>query len=291
MKLSIVIPTYNRQGTIVRSINSVLKQEGMPSDFELIIIDDCSTDDTVRVVQEIGNPNIMLFKLEKNSGANIARNVGFEKSQGDIIAFQDSDDVWLQGKLKRQLEILRDGYDIVGSSLMQFKKEKDFSNLKIGREGIEISPDRLFPVNIVSTQTLVFRRKVMEELMFDPIYSNLEDWDFAIRASQNFKFFYLLSPTCLRYLSKNSITRNHKDTAESYSILYKKFNNIINNFDDKSKKANFLVDFAVQCQASGLPSWNLKKEALKTSINLRVIGSFFLTKKIINFIAKRWKFN
>ena len=98
--VSVIIPTYNRADTIKRSIESVLSQSYQ--DFEIIIIDDGSTDDTYRVVKEIRDTRICYIKGDKRMGANAARNIGVQRAKGEFIAFQDSDDIWRKDKLENQ---------------------------------------------------------------------------------------------------------------------------------------------------------------------------------------------
>ena len=108
--ITVIIPTYNRAHLIKDAAYSVLNQSY--KNIELIIIDDCSTDDTAEVVKSINDPRLNYHRLEKNSGACIARNKGIELARGDYISFNDSDDKWLENKLEEQLEFLLYGYRI-----------------------------------------------------------------------------------------------------------------------------------------------------------------------------------
>ena len=104
--VSVIIPTYNRETVIGRAIESVLKQT-YPH-FELLIIDDGSTDQTKRVVERIADERIRYILLEENGGVARARNVGIAEAQYDYIAFLDSDDEWMPEKLELQMERLLD---------------------------------------------------------------------------------------------------------------------------------------------------------------------------------------
>ena len=94
--VSVIIPTYNRANLIGRSIQSVLGQTYR--DFEVIIIDDNSTDNTGEVVRSFRDPRIIYIKLSSNSGVSAARNQGIQMAKGTYIAFQDSDDEWFPHK-------------------------------------------------------------------------------------------------------------------------------------------------------------------------------------------------
>lgn len=102
--ISVIIPTYNRAHLIKKSLQSVLDQTLQP--YEIIVIDDFSTDDTEEVVKSLNSPLIKYVKNQRKKGANGARNTGILMAQGEFIAFHDSDDIWLPEKLKLQRDFL-----------------------------------------------------------------------------------------------------------------------------------------------------------------------------------------
>lgn len=105
-KVSIIMPSYNSSGTILASIRSI--QEQSTDDWELIIVDDCSTDASVEIVRALAeiDKRIKLIVLPKNSGAAVARNAGIAAASGKYISFLDSDDLWHSDKLRRQVEFM-----------------------------------------------------------------------------------------------------------------------------------------------------------------------------------------
>jgi glycosyltransferase involved in cell wall biosynthesis len=107
--VSVIIPTYNRADYILGSVNSVLAQSY--ADFELIIIDDGSTDATVDVVKTIKDSRVKYYRFDNSSSPGIARNRGIEKAQGQYLAFLDSDDTWAKDKLKKQVSFLEENPD------------------------------------------------------------------------------------------------------------------------------------------------------------------------------------
>lgn len=124
MQLSIIVPTYNASRFIEETIHSVLNQSFQ--DWELIIIDDCSTDNTVQKLNEFRkiDQRIRVKVLDENSGAAIARNTGISMASGRYIAFLDSDDLWVPRKLEKQLNFMKEnnvafsftGYEIITES-------------------------------------------------------------------------------------------------------------------------------------------------------------------------------
>lgn len=107
--ISIIMPSYNTGQYIGESIRSVLAQTY--ENWELIIVDDCSTDETVAVVSSFADPRICYFRNEENSGAAISRNRALREAKGRWIAFLDSDDLWHPEKLEKQMAFMEEnGY-------------------------------------------------------------------------------------------------------------------------------------------------------------------------------------
>lgn len=132
---SIIMPCYNAEAYISSSIKSVICQT-YPH-WCLYIIDDCSHDDSYRIIHEIvdSEPRIKYFRLPKNSGVAAARNVGIKAASGKYISFLDSDDMWAADKLERQFAVLETGYDIVCSNYKVFSTANNDEKF----------PDRVFP--------------------------------------------------------------------------------------------------------------------------------------------------
>ena len=115
--VSVIIPTYNAEKTIKRAIDSVLSQN---EDVEILICDDCSTDSTLTIALHYG---LRLFQNNKHTGGpNAGRNIGIKAAKGEYIAFLDQDDEWLPGKLKKQLEVLKDADLVSSQSIIRVEK-------------------------------------------------------------------------------------------------------------------------------------------------------------------------
>lgn len=110
--ISVVLPTWNRAASLPRAIRSVLDQTHR--NLELIVVDDGSTDQTPTLVAALGEPRLRYLRLARNCGQSAARNAGIAMCKADLVAFQDSDDVWMPEKLARQLELLRTETDLAG---------------------------------------------------------------------------------------------------------------------------------------------------------------------------------
>lgn len=234
MKISVIIPTYNRENTIKRAIESVLNQDY--TEIEVIVVDDCSTDNTYEIVKGISDGRLRYFKLEKNSGACRARNFGIDKATGEFIAFQDSDDVWKENKLSIQLQVLKEKkVDAITCNYLQIdtrtgKKKQCINHCKEGNIPYEL----LLKENIVSTQCILIKTECLNLVRFDENLKKYQDWDFALNLLRKYKVYFLNRILVDVYLQEDSITRHKEYNLEACKIIYSKHekaifeNNILN---------------------------------------------------------------
>ncbi|MGE1008028.1 glycosyltransferase family 2 protein [Bacillus cereus] len=185
--ISVVIPTYNRGSLIQNTINSVLNQTY--KNFELLIIDDASTDSTEEIVKGYDDSRIKFVKLDENSQGTKPRNVGIQESKGEYIALLDSDDEWSPTKLERQLKFLQQFNDekMVCFTDLKLKEAKktNYSNNKEFVNGDNILEYILLEKNWVQTSTYMFSSKLGKETLFNPTLKKHQDWDFCLRLSKN----------------------------------------------------------------------------------------------------------
>ena len=203
--VSVIIPTYNRASTIERAIDSVLKQTYV--EFELLIVDDGSTDNTEEIVRNIKDKRIKYIKRD-NGGAAAARNTGVQKACYDYIAFQDSDDYWYPTKLEKQMEMLIDNNaDATFCKLKRHnysKNEVVWPNIKEG-----FVESKLFlESSLVSTQTLVGKKEVFMKYPFRENLPALEDFAFSIEATQEYNFYHVDEVLVDLYLQEDSLTKD-----------------------------------------------------------------------------------
>ena len=186
--ISVIIPTYNRAYCIENAITSVLKQDY--NNLEVIVVDDCSSDHTKEVVASMEDSRIKYICNCENVGAAATRNIGIKFAQGELIAFQDSDDVWQEGKLKKQLEVMEQGnygmvYGCFERSFMDGHKEI------VPREAIQIEAKQgmiypyLLAESYIGMPTVLVRREVLEQIQgFDENMKSYEDYDLALRIAK-----------------------------------------------------------------------------------------------------------
>src|SRR5262252_1967520 len=121
-KISVIIPTYNRRHMLPRTIASVLSQD--ESDFELIVVDDCSPDDTQAYLASLTDPRVRTVVPSRNGGTAAARNVGLEAARGDIVALLDDDDEYLPRRLSAPLAVFTREPDVVATVSSSVKLDK-----------------------------------------------------------------------------------------------------------------------------------------------------------------------
>lgn len=195
-QLSIIIPVFNRAHCISRALASVREQGA--GDFELIIGDDASTDDTWEVVRR-EFPSARLARLQTNYGAAAARNVALRIATGDYMAFLDSDDEWLPGKLVAQLDYLEKHPEVAACATSHFYQLRDGRRREVI---VENPPD--WSARLQSGQpfhgasTPLVRRSVLESVgLQDESLRVLEDWDWMLRIAQKHRVHVLPEPFAL----------------------------------------------------------------------------------------------
>lgn len=206
--VSVVIPTYNREETISRSIDSVLAQT--MDDFELIVVDDASTDNTASVVDQYDDPRVQFVSHEENRGGSAARNTGINHAEGEYIAFLDSDDEWKPTKLQHQIDCLNARSDAWVAAYCGYQVEtegwtwriKNVLNRVVGSEansshgregGDELIPDVLMmQLPTGGASTLMVKSDTITEIDgFDETFERHQDWEFLIRLLHAGKLAYV----------------------------------------------------------------------------------------------------
>jgi len=189
-KISVVIPTYNRSHSIVKAVESVLDQTYPVS--EVIVADDCSQDNTEEVLRQLNDGRVRYCRLPENRGAGGARNFGVQQAEYDLIAFHDSDDVWVRDKIEKQISYWKQHSDC-GLIYCAYVMQLTFDIWRIvpninrdsGLEG-HILPELLFQ-NTVGAPTIFMEKAVFDAVGgFDESMRSLEDWDFAIRVAKEY---------------------------------------------------------------------------------------------------------
>jgi glycosyltransferase involved in cell wall biosynthesis len=225
-EFSIIIPTYNRAHLICETLDSILNQTY--KEWECIIVDDGSTDNTNEILSNYLNDSRFKFHLRPSSkpkGANSCRNFGFQFSKGDFIHFMDSDDLYLPIALETFKKSFSESIDVVVAKL----ELTDFdSGLKIRENQIEsqnLIEDYFIGKVAFYVSGPVWKRSFLQKQkqLFDENISNLDDWDFNLRMLYQNPEMEVLNIPLLKYrISENSLSReiNKLNFKEVQSELF-----------------------------------------------------------------------
>ena len=200
--VSVIIPAYNRSRFLEKAVESVLDQRF--SDYELIIVDDGSTDDTASVVKKYGNS--IRYIRQENRGPSAARNRGIEASRGNLVAFLDSDDWWHRDKLSVQTAAMNSAPKFFishteeiwyrGGKLLNPKKKHRKLSGEIFQKSLKIC--------MVSMSTVMVRRYLFDLVgLFDEDLPCCEDYDFWLRVAVSHRFLLIDRPLTYKEGGRN----------------------------------------------------------------------------------------
>lgn len=242
--VSVIIPTYNRANMIVPCIESVLAQSYPVN--EIIIVDDHSTDDTIKQLNKFKD-NIIILKTEKQSGAQTARNIGIKSAKSEWIAFLDSDDEWLPNKIEKQISALKkfayDQWTVVHGDCYIKNTNSDKKNHwqleSINGENVYkqllSKSGTLFPSILTSKQAL-------EKINYlDENTPSYHEWDTAIRLAKHCRFIHIQEPLFIYNIHKNTISKNSDTSVEGYQYIINKFKDEINELCGEEVFTNHLI--------------------------------------------------
>lgn len=223
MKISVIIPTYNRASIIARSIQSVIDQ-CYPA-HEIIVVDDCGNDDTEQVVASFNDNRIKYIKLSENKGQSYARNYGSSIATGSWIAFQDSDTIWHTDKLQKQVEYINDNPECQFVYSSYIREDKGLTiptcfNLD------SYSGDMLTTLllrNTVDAPSILISKVLFDEVGgFDESMRGLEDWDLAIRVSKKARLGFVSEALLTSCRVDNSVSLDFANHYQYTSYIIAK---------------------------------------------------------------------
>ena len=231
-KVSVIIPTYNRSQFLKVAISSVLNQTFQ--DYEIIIIDDASTDKTQEVVAGFEEKRIKYIRQIQNKGEAVTRNTGIQNSEGEYIAFLDDDDEWLPKKLALQVKILENSPPRTGLIYTATFLYDNINN-KLVEDRLRFSSHRgnvyhaLMKRNFVgAASSVLIKRKCVEKIgLFDTAIAYGLDYDYWIRISKQFDFD-CIAESLVKYRIHNSrLSSNIELRAQGAQDLAKKYGKTI----------------------------------------------------------------
>jgi len=297
-RLSVIIPAFNASSFISQAIESVLTQTY--TDYELIVVDDGSTDDTASLVMRYGER--LQYVYQKNQGLSSARNTGIAKAEGGLLAFLDADDYWGREKLEHQVTLLDSSAEtgVVYTAL----KVVDSDGREIGERGC-LRRGHLFSSlltkNYVTPSSAIVRRECLEKAgTFDENLSAAEDWDLWLRIAPFYPFDFVDLPLTFYRVHEGSM---HKDLDRMernvFQVLDKLFKREALNQEVVQRRCEVLarhsLDFALNyfiernCRNARrciLSAWRWDKRRVDL-FSLTMLFKTLLGKKVINYVSEK----
>jgi len=232
-KISVIIPTFNRAHLLSRAIKSVLTQTLI--DFELIIVDDGSTDNTAEIINSFSDPRIKFLSLGKNFGGNYARNQGIKAACSDFVSFLDSDDEWLVNKLELQIARLQSTDEPEANIVYcQYYEYQDLTKRKVLFQSIheENVFDQLLKGWCPVLSTFIIKRSDLLEIQgFDESLPSFQDYDLFLRLAKLGKRFVAVpEPLVNKYVhNSHQITGNLNTRLEGFKIFQDRWGDLMKN--------------------------------------------------------------
>lgn len=227
MKVSVIIPTYNRGAFLKRAVKSVLNQTFQ--DFELIIIDDGSTDNTKEVVNSFSDNRIKYIYQENSGGAARPKNTGIKIAQGEYIAILDSDDEWLPDKIKKQIDLFEkyssSKLGIVGCNIFIINngKKKKYRIPKYNN----VFEQMLVTDNMGTGSAMVYKKEVFDRMgLFDENLRSGQDREMRIRLAQEYHFAFIDDYLINYYVGHNNISSaglSIKKREKDWDYIFNKY--------------------------------------------------------------------
>ncbi len=225
MQVSIIIPTYNRAHLVIETIDSILKQSFR--DFELIIVDNCSRDNTEEVIGGCSDGRIRYFKNDNGGVIAVNRNYGMDQAGGEYIAFCDDDDLWLPEKLEKQLlEFEKDsGLGLVCTNALMVSEGRDLD--KFNRSGLsdnDFALSSLLRKNPIVCSSVLIKKDVIDDVgIFEtnPAIFTAEDGELWMRIACKYRIKYVDLPLVKYRVHSSNIKKIAAAAMKRNRALYR----------------------------------------------------------------------
>ena len=274
--VSVIIPTHNRANLIGKAIQSVLDQTHR--DFELIVVDDGSTDNTEAVVKGFGDERIRYIRLDKNSGTSaVPRNTGIKAAEGEYIAGHDDDDIWLPRKLEKQVKAFEEAPPKVGVVYTGFRRiegnrEIYYPSSKVTQKEGNVHRE-LLKGTFVGNPNVLIKKECFDMVgMFDEELPFCLDWDMWLRISKYYDFKLIDEPLVISYYTPISMTSNRSAINRGWILfLEKHFQEFREN--DKRLLAKHYFDFgSALCADDDISHFDDGRRSLQKAVRLQPLN-------------------
>ena len=266
--ISVIIPTFNRATTILRAIDSVISQTKKVN--EIIIVDNNSTDNTIKKV--VNHYSDIIILKEKKRGVSFARNTGIKNAKSEWIAFLDSDDVWYQDKIEKQLlsyNSSKKKYNLIHTNeIWKLNGRNINQKLKHMKFGGNIF-EKCLPLCVISPSSVLIKKEIFKKYgLFDENLPVCEDYDLWLRITSKEEVLFINEPLVIKY-------GGHLDQLSKQYKIMDRFRVIA--------LEKLLIDKRISDKQLSL-TYNMLKEKIKIILNGAVKRGNL---KLINFYSKK----
>jgi glycosyltransferase involved in cell wall biosynthesis len=224
-EVTVVIPTFNRGAVVGRAIGSVLAQTCQ--DWELIVVDDCSTDGTEQVVKGFSDDRIKYIRHDRNRRGGAARNTGIRCARGKYVAFLDDDDEWLPEKLEKELEFFRHSDPEVGLVYSGMIISDEHGNVLVSRLEMRSGwvHEALLDHNFIgSCSRVTVKKEILDRVAgFDESFVNCQDYDLWLRVAKVSKVACVPHYLVRRYLVPERMTASLRNIGLGWEQILIKY--------------------------------------------------------------------
>ncbi|CAM3726807.1 glycosyltransferase family 2 protein [Mesobacillus zeae] len=244
--VSIIIPAYNTGKYIKKCLDSVLNQSF--KDFEVIVVDDCSTDNTVELVEDYHDPRIKIYENEKNSGPSFSRNRAIQLAQGEYIAILDSDDWWAPNRLEELIGFMKvKNADMVFDNLLYIRENEntswqtyyEFKNLTVNNP-TSVSPENFIKWDLGILKAIIRKGILVDHsIKYDESIKYGEDFIFYLEITLRSSNVWLVPDGYYYYLTREGslVTQMHALSLQCAQSADNFLNKSGRNLDDEVKEA------------------------------------------------------
>jgi glycosyltransferase involved in cell wall biosynthesis len=265
MKVTVIVTTFNRAHMVAETIDSILNQTF--DDFELIVVDNCSSDDTETVIKGYTDERITYFKHENGGVVAVNRNYGIGQARGEYIAFCDDDDLWLPRKLEKQmLEFEKDSQlGLVCTNAITFDETGDLGEFfKTRLADNDFTLASLIWANSVICSSVLVKKSVIDDVGLMDTSLNIftaEDYELWLRVAQKYRIIYIDRPL-MRYRThpggykKSSVAAIERNRAVYRILLGKRI--IDRRLYQRLDRRALLIEFLMRTGTIKYASWILQ---------------------------------
>lgn len=249
--ITIIIPAYNAEQFVLDAIHSVLEQTYTA--LEILLVDDCSTDSTVDMVQTLQDSRVQLIKQQHNQGASAARNTGMQQAKGSYIAFLDADDVWHPDFLKHMVsQAISSESDLLHcDAYWEHIDQVPFTNCS--PLSASVTPQQqdlptVFSNPYMATGAMLIKKRVIDQIGgFDTNLATAEDVDFVLRVAEHFTVYHLPTKLVWVRMRENSLGRHANSYADNLNVVGRFLQRQPNFMQQESARVRQLLEDIYYC--------------------------------------------